>query len=137
MNKAYDITLLEDAVVNIIANGAVDTTIYKNRPKSGPQVSSFVVVEVMENIDDRRALAETSIGVQLFARDVENFKNDKRLSVMYGKVVDCMPPQIDVIKDNAVVASYLVDEPTILPDAPDNFGFHARIINFPLTLKNV
>ena len=137
MNKAYDITLLEDAVVNIIANGAVDTTIYKNRPKSGPQVQSFVVVEVMENISDRRAMAETSIGVQLFARDVENFKNDKRLSVMYGKVVDCMPPQIDVIKNNAVVASYLVDEPTILPDAPDNFGFHARIINFPLTLKNI
>lgn len=134
----YDITLLEDAVRGIIITGAVSSTVYKNRPKSGPQVNDFVVVEVMENVIDRRAFADTSIGVEFFSRDVNNLKNDKRLSVMYGKVLDCMPEQIDVKDSNQnVIASYLVDEPVVLPDAPDNFGFHARIMNFSLTLKNV
>lgn len=137
MSRPYDITRLEDAVRNIIIAGAVSSTVYKNRPKSGPQVDDFVVVEVMEDVVDRRAMGETSIGVQLFSRDLDNLKNDKRLSVMYGKVLDCMPEQIDVKEDNVVVASYIVDEPLLLPDAPDNFGFHARIMNFPLTLKNV
>lgn len=138
MSRPYDITQIEDAVRNVIVTGAVSGTVYKNRPKSGPQVDDFVVVEVMENVDNQRAYGETSIGVQLFSRDVNNLKNDKKLSVMYDKVLDCMPAEI-VVKDSnqVVIASYLIDEPIILPDAPDGFGFHARIMNFPLTLKNV
>ena len=137
MSRPYDITKLEDTIRDIVVTAAVSSKVYKNRPKSGPQVDDFVVVEVMENVEDRRAFAETSIGIQLFTRDVDNLKNDKKLSIMYGKVLDAMPAEIEVKDDGVTVASYIVDEPIILPDAPDNFGFHARIMNFPLTLKNV
>jgi ribosomal protein S10 len=135
--KSYNPTLIEDAFKAIVINGGVDTTVYKNRPKSGPQKESFVVVECSSSIEDKRTFADGHVGIHLFARDISNMKNDVRLTKMFDKLMEVMPAEVEVKADGEVKAAYVVEEPLIMPDVADNFGFHARILDYPITLKNV
>ena len=135
--KRYDFTYLENAVRDIVINGGVDTVVYKNRPKSGPQVNSFVVVEASSSVEDKDTFADGHIGIHLFARDIQNMKNDTRLSKMFDALTNCIPAEMEVKDNGVVIAAYIVEQPLIMPDVADNFGFHARILDYPITFKNV
>lgn len=134
----FDTTTLENAFKTILKNGGVSKTIYNNRPKSATNATDFVVVRLGDSIVDMDAYGECSVDVDLFARDADNLKNGVKLSYMYKKLIECLKPSHDVIVDGVVVASYLFDtNVTIYGDVPDDYGFHARMINVKVIIKVV
>ena len=55
-------------------------------------------------------------------------KNTKRLKVMQAALMNAVPAETD---------DYVIDiHPFVLPDVADDYGFHARIITFSVTIKN-
>lgn len=128
MNTNFDISALETAIKGIVKTAAVSANVYTNRPKAAVPHDDFVVVSVSDNLEDKEAYAQTFVSVDLFSRDVKNEKNGAKLQVMFNKLVAAMP---------AESGNYLIDlNPTILPDVPDDFGFHARIIQYQITIKS-
>ena len=123
----FDITDVESAVAGVIRTMGVSSHVWTNRPKAtDDDIDDFVVVKVTGGITDKAALGLTRVAVHLFARDVKEMKNAKRLSVMQ-KAILTLPLAID---------KYLIDgHPRIVGDTPDDFGFHARIITFRLFIK--
>lgn len=128
MINDFDITAIEDAFKAIVKNGGVSATIYNDRPKSATTHDDFVVVMVSSNVQDMDAFGSASVGIHLFAKDVHNEKNKVKLGVMYRKLREAMIPEFD---------KYIVDmNPVVLPDVADDFGFHTRIVDFEITIKN-
>lgn len=123
----FDITKIEEAVSAVIRTLGVSTNVWNNRPKATDDtIDDFVVVKVTGGITDKAALGQTRLAIHLFARDVKEMKNSKRLSVMQ-EALSPLPLWID---------KYLIDgHPRIVGDTPDDFGFHARIITFRLFIK--
>lgn len=128
MINNFDITTIENAFKVLVKNGGVSSTIYTNRPKSATTADDFVVVLVSSNVRDMDTYGTATIGIHLFAKDVHNQKNTVKLGVMYGKLLQAIPAEFD---------KYVVDmNPVVLPDVADDFGFHARMIDFEITIKN-
>lgn len=128
MTNDFDITMIEDAVIEIVRNLAVSKKVYPNRPKATDSASDFVVVGV-DGVDDRAAYGECTVSIDLFAKDIDNVKNRKKLSVMYQKLRKGFP---------ASAGRLLFDtEWNILGDTPDDFGFHARMIRINTTIKAI
>lgn len=129
MMNDFDISDIESAVSEAIRGMGVSSHVWNNRPKAtADDIDDFVVVKVTGGISDKAALGQTRIAIQLFARDVKEMKNSKRLSVMQ-KALYGLPLWID---------KYLIDgHPRIVGDTPDDFGFHARIITYRLFIKAV
>lgn len=102
--------------------------VWNNRPKAtDDSISDFVVVRVSGGVSDKAALGECHVLVHLFARDVAEMKNAKKLSVMQKKML-ALPLWIEPL---------LVDgHPRIIGDTADDFGFHARIMNFKVYIKS-
>jgi len=124
----YDITAIEDAFKAIVKAAGVTTTVYSNRPKSAVKAKDFAVVSVLSKVNDRACFAESYLEISLFAQDNANEKNGKKLSYMYGLLIGAMP--------GIVAGRYIVDpNPVILPDVSDDYGFHARIIQFNLIIS--
>lgn len=134
----FDITTLEKAFRDVVKNGGVSSHVIYNRPKAKMQESEFVVVMCTSRVEDLATYGECNISVSLFAKDNQSEKNRVKLGMMYDTLVGCMPPEIVVTEQEAVIADYLVDlNPTIHPDLPDDFGFHARTIEYSVTIKNL
>lgn len=134
----YNITLLEDTIKNLLRQSGIEDKIYPNRPKSAISAPSFVVVEMDASLVDEDTYADCMVGIHLFAKDVNNTKNGQRLNWLYNHVIDGIPAEYDVIENGNIVASYIIDlNPIVLPDVPDDFGFHARIIQYSITIKNI
>lgn len=129
MMNDFDITDIENAVSEAIRTMGVSAHVWNNRPKAtNDDIDDFVVVKVTGGITDKAALGQTRLAIHLFARDVKEMKNAKRLSVMQKALYD-LPLWID---------KYLIDgHPRIVGDTPDDFGFHARIITYRLFIKAV
>ena len=129
MMNDFDITDIENAVSAVIRTMGISTHVWNNRPKAtADDIDDFVVVKVTGGITDKAALGQTRLAIHLFARDVKEMKNSKRLSVMQ-KALEDLPLWID---------KYLIDgHPRIVGDTPDDFGFHARIITFRMFIKAV
>ena len=127
MNKNYDITTIEEGLRDIVRTLGVSDNVFMNRPKALPEsVSDFVVVRTSGMLFDLAAYAKCTVRIDLFAKDVNNFKNGKKLSVMYQKLVDGIP---------SVVGKYfLTTSPNIIGDTADDFGFHARRLQFNNTI---
>jgi len=124
----FDITAIETLVTDEVRKLSVSSNVWNNRPKStSDTINDFVVVKVSGGVTDRCAFGECVISIRLFARDVKEMKNKKRLSVMQ-KAAEGLPIWIEplLIKGN----------PTIVGDTPDDFGFHARIMNFKAYIKS-
>ena len=129
MTNKYDITEIEDEVIKIIKSLDISKKIYPNRPKSADSSSDFVVVSTLDGVTDMAAYGTCTIKIDLFARDIDNIKNKKKLSSMYQKLADGFP---------ASSGRLLFDsEWNILGDAPDDFGFHARLIRIQTTIKAI
>ena len=127
MTNNFDITMIEDEVIKIIRNLGVSNKVYPNRPKAADSSSDFVVVSTIRGVLDLSAYGQCTIGIDLFAKDIDNIKNKKKLSVMYEKLVKGFP---------ASSGRLLFDpEWNTLGDAPDDFGYHARLIRINATIK--
>lgn len=126
MNE-FDITEIEDAVMDIIRSLGVSKKVYPNRPKSAETSADFVVVRA-EGVDDLAAYGECTVSVDLFAKDIDYVKNRKKLSVMYRRLREGFPSS----------SGRLLFDPewNILGDTPDDFGFHARMIRIQTTIKS-
>lgn len=129
MINNFDISAIENDVIAIVRKLGISQKVYPNRPKSADTASDFVVVSVSEGIDDRATYGEGVVGIDLFAKDIDSIKNSKKLSVMYNKLAGGFP---------ASYGRLIFDtEWNILGDTPDDFGYHARIILIPITIKAI
>jgi hypothetical protein len=129
MINDFDITAIEDEVIEIVRNLRVSDKVYPNRPKMTEPAKDFVVVRTVGGVKDLAAYAECVIYVDLFAKDIEFIKNKKKLSAMYQKLREGFP---------AATERLLFDtEWNILGDTPDDFGFHARLIRIKTTIKAI
>ncbi|MFA6717699.1 MAG: hypothetical protein WCS15_01330 [Prevotella sp.] len=106
----------------------ISKTVFNNRPKSATITDNdFVVVKVSGSVQDIAAYGSCTVTIDLFAKDVSNLKNGKKLSVMYKKLVDVLPYTNDryVFEGN----------PTLLSDVADDYGYHARMIQIKTIIK--
>ena len=128
MINNFDQTAIEDAVVEVLQAANVSRHVFHNRPRSETtDLTDFIVCKVTGSINDRFAFGQCTLSVHLFARNVQNEKNAKKLSVMQGKVLPAIPRS---------VGNLIIDgTPTIVGDADDGNGYHARIINYKVTIK--
>ena len=127
--NVFDSTTIRDTVRAIVRNLGVSKKVYSNRPKEAETASDFVVVGISGSVEDMAAYGECVITISLIAKDIDSFINDKKLSVMYRKLAEGFPPA----KDNLLFDT----EWSILPDTPDDFGFHVRIIRINTTIKAI
>lgn len=131
----FDITDIEKLVADAVRTLGVSSNVWNNRPKAtDDSISDFVVVKVTGGITDKAAIGKTRIAIHLFARDVKEMKNSKRLSVMQ-KALDGLPTQIDGPSGTTVKGIFIDGKPRIVGDTPDDFGFHARIISTSILIK--
>jgi len=124
----YDVTDLESAFIGFVKSGGVTDTVYDARPKATVSAQDFAVVRMTGRLEDLATYGECEMGVHLFARDLQAMKNGKRLKVMQSALMEAVPAETE---------DYVIDiHPFILPDVADDYGFHARIITFSVTIKN-
>lgn len=127
MTNNFDITAIEDEVIEIVRGLGVSKKVYANRPKAADASTDFVVVSTLKGVTDLSAYGVCTIRIDLFAKDIDNFKNRKKLSSMYEKLVKGFP---------ASSGRLLFDtEWNTLGDVPDDFGYHARLIRIQTTIK--
>lgn len=129
MMNTFDITSIEESVKAAISPLDISKNIYFNRPKAAISVNDFVVVRVDGTVVDKHSYGECTIYIDLFAKDVNNFKNGKKLSAMYKKFAEGFPAS----KDNLLFDT----EPTLMGDTPDDYGYHARIIKIKTIIKAI
>ncbi len=126
MINNFDITSIESAFSNAVRALGFDR-VWNNRPKAiSDDISDFVVVRVSGGITDRAAYGDCRVMVYLYARDVKEMKNAKKLSVMHQKLRE-LPSWIEPLLINP--------HPRVIGDTADDFGFHTRIINFKVFIK--
>jgi len=124
----FNPTALEAAIMSAVKATGATSTIFATRPKSSERMNDFAVVSLASRIKDVAAYGTCEVEVSLFARNIENGKNAVKLGKMYDKLIASMPSQ---------TGKYLIDpNPEILADAPDNYGFTARILLFKITIKH-
>ncbi|MBR1698483.1 MAG: hypothetical protein IJ714_01695 [Bacteroidales bacterium] len=125
----FDITDIETRLKEIVRDELkISSTVFNNRPKSADiSGNDFCVVKVNGVVKDRGAYGECDVYLSLFAKDISNQKNGKKLSVMYKKLVAGLP-----FNDGR----YIFDEtPNVLGDTADDYGFHARVIQLNTIIK--
>lgn len=129
MTNDFDITEIESwlaAYVRDVLN--VSKNVFSDRPKSlDNSCNDFVVAKVSGGVGDVSAYGECTLAFHLFARDISNRKNGKKLSVMYKRLIAGFPAA-----DGRYILSGV---PMTVGDVADNFGFHARIIQIKTILK--
>lgn len=124
----FDITTIEEEVREIVRGLGVSSKVYTNRPKEAEPSLDFVVVNVSGGTEDMKAYGDCIIDINLFAKDIDSFKNGKRLSVMYRALAEGFPSS----SENLIFDTDF----SVLGDTPDDFGFHARIIRIKTTIKS-
>jgi len=135
MMNDFDITDIEKLVADAVRGLGVSAHVWNNRPKAtDDSIDDFVVVKVTGGITDKAALGKTRIAIHLFARDVAEMKNAKRLSVMQ-KALESLPTQIEPPTGSTAKGIFIDGKPRIVGDTPDDFGFHARIISTSILIK--
>lgn len=122
MMNNFDQTIIETAIADVVRGLGVSANVFNNRPKSSEKdLKDFVVCKVVGNIRDYGAYGICTVAVHLFAQDVANMKNGKKLSVMQKKLKEGVSGEID-----GMVLDFKGIEP--IGDTPDGFGYHVRII---------
>lgn len=125
----FDITDIENTLKGIVREAGVSETVYSNRPKATPTPKDdFVVVSVVGRVDDRAALGSCRVLIYLFARDAQAFKNGPKLSKMQTALKAGLPGFKGRYEFNR---NY-----SVLGDAPDDYGYHARVIELFVTIKS-
>jgi len=127
MRNNFDISDIESLVSAEVRKLGL-TNVWNNRPKAIDEATSdFVVVKVTGGIFDKEAYGHCRVVLYLYARDIKEKKNSKKLSVMQGKLKD-LPLWIEPL--------LLTGNPRIVGDTADDFGFHVRLINYKAFIKS-
>ena len=128
MVNNFDPSEIEEAIGDVIYSLGVSENVFYNRPRSDQKdLTDFVICKVSGQIIDYRTYGQGTLSVHLFARNVQNFKNSKKLSAMQRTLIEGMPLSIgDCI---------LAGNPRIVGDTDDMQGYHVRIINYTITIK--
>lgn len=130
--SVFDQTAIETTICDAIRNANVSKNVWPNRPRSTQaDCIDFVVARVSGSIKPLVSdgnLAECTISIALFSRNIENMKNSKKLSVMQGKI-EKLPLETGNITFKPF--SYRV-----LGDSDDGNGYHFRLINISAYIKN-
>lgn len=126
----FDITDLETTLKGILRSAGVSETVYSNRPKATPSPKDdYVVVSVVGRVEDVAAYGQCKVLVYLFARDAQAFKNGAMLSKMYNAFRKGLP--------GFYGGKYEFNQtPSVLGDVPDDYGYHARVIELFVTIKS-
>lgn len=128
MQNDFDITDIE-AKFSTALRALGFTRVWNNRPKATDDtISDFVVVRVVGGISDKAAFGTCRVLVTLFARDIKEMKNAHKLSLMQTKA-EGLPLWIEPL--------LIKGTPRIVGDTADDFGFHARTLNFKVYIKSV
>lgn len=127
MINDFDITAIEEEVKGILRGLGVSQKVYTNRPKAADSANDFVVAMVSGDIQDMSTYGECMLSVYLFAKDVDNMKNGKKLSAMYQKFRKGFPASSGRLLFDVL--------PSIGRDTPDDFGYHRRQIRIQVTIK--
>lgn len=129
MINNFDISDIEKLISDKIRELGVSENVWNNRPKAtDDRIADFVVVKVSGGISDKAAYGDCRVLVYLFARDIKEMKNSKRLSVMQQRLRS-LPLWIEPLLING--------KPRVIGDTADDFGFHTRILNFKVFIKSV
>lgn len=129
MNENYDISAVERAVQDIIRDMEIVDKVFLNRPRAiTDKLSAFVVVRVSNSIIDTGGYGRCTVDISLFARDENEEKNWKKLSVMFQSLVEDFPTSYE---DTLLFEG----KPTVFADVADDFGFHARIVQVKTIIK--
>lgn len=129
MLNDFDITDIEKAFADEIRDLGVSAHVWNNRPKvTDDSINDFAVVKVTGGVSDKNAFGQCRVALYLFARDVKEMKNSKKLSAMQKMFTEGMPMRLD---------KYIADHtPRYVGDTADDFGFHCRIISFSVIIKS-
>lgn len=135
MMNDFDVTDVERLATDAVRGLGISEHVWNNRPKAtDDSIAEFVVVKVTGGISDKAAFGQTRLSIHLFARDIMEMKNSKKLSVMQKKLAN-IPLWIEP-SDGGGGHGLLIDgHPRIVGDTPDDFGFHARIISYRIFIK--
>lgn len=126
--NVFDTTELEETVVGIIRGIGFTDTIYTARPKAVPtQKADYAVVSVSGSVHDRVTHGTCTVKIDLFAKDANHIKNGKKLSYMYKSLMENFPASSGKYE--------FTTEPVLLGDVADDFGYHARLINWKTIIK--
>lgn len=118
----FDQTQIETAIAEVLRTLGVSEHVFNNRPRSSEKnLKDFVVCKVSGSIRDLGAFGMCTVAVHLFAQDVANMKNGRKLSVMQEKLKGGVSSEID-----GMVLDFKQVEP--LGDTDDGNGYHVRII---------
>ncbi len=125
----FDITDIENVLRGIVRKAGVSQTVYTNRPKATTSAKDdFAVVSVVGRVDDVSAYGQCKVFIYLFARDVQAVKNGAKLSKMYQALRAGLP---------GFEGRYEFDRrPSLLGDSPDDYGYHARVVELFVTIKS-
>ena len=129
MINDFDITAIEDEVKSILRGLGISQKIYSNRPKAANSSNDFVVAMVSGEVQDKEVYGECMFSIYLFAKDIDNMKNSKKLSAMYQKFRKGFPASSGRLLFDVL--------PTIGRDTPDDYGFHRRQIRIHVTIKAI
>ena len=128
MLNNFDISDIEKLISDKVRELGVSENVWNNRPKAtDDRIADFVVVKVSGGISDKAAYGDCRVLIYLFARDIKEMKNSKRLSVMQQKLRE-LPLWIEPLLING--------KPRVIGDTADDFGFHTRILNFKVFIKS-
>lgn len=129
MLNNFDITDVEKDFSDAVRALSVTANVWNNRPRATDEdVSDFAVVRVVGGISDIAAYGSCRVLVTLFARDVKEMKNAKKLSLMQKKLAS-----IPLDLQHILISQY----PRVIGDTADDFGFHSRTLNFKVFIKSV
>ncbi len=135
MINDFDITDIEKLATDAIRALGISAHVWNNRPKAtDDSIAEFVVVKVTGGVTDKAAFGQTRLAVHLFARDISEMKNSKKLSVMQKKLAN-IPLWIEPSAPGEGHGLLIDGNPRVVGDTPDDFGFHARIITYRLFVK--
>lgn len=128
MRNCFDQSEIEQILGDAVKQMGISKNVFVGaRPRSvAESMKDFVVVKIYGSISDLHAYGRTTCSIHLFARDVQNQKNGKKLSVMHRKLYSNLSNAIDKL---------ILGDATVMADTYDDVGFHARIINFSTTIK--
>lgn len=134
----FNISTIEGALKAMVKSWTIGERVYNNRPKAAVPADSFVVTYIIGQVNDNAVFGSTTVAIDLFAKDLNNEKNEVKLGWMYDEFVRLFPARYDVVEGGEVKASFLFDQhPVVLGDAPDDYGFHARMIQVKTIIKAI
>lgn len=130
VNVNYNTVGIENEVYSRLATSTVCNNVYVgNRPNvAGGELDEFLVITMIDRIDDQRALGTTAIAVMIYVKNFEGgIRDSVRQSSLYTAVMGKFPYE---------TTKYRFSYQTNSPIVQDGLGFSVQIINLQVLIKH-